>query len=200
MARILKSVIVIFMSVLILGGALAYFGAAKADAAFIYDTGKPALKISDDGPRVGVFNVSNLVPGADGSKRVRLVNTGKQTGQLGVCFSSITNTPGNIGEYADGSGDLGANMEIALYIDVDGDNNWDGEDTGLRSDGITYLYPTALEYDVMQNYGGITWNTVGSMTPSTARDFVILWRIPVTVGNEIQGDSVSFDISFFIVS
>ncbi len=112
----------------------------------------------------------------------------------------MTNTPGVIGDRVDGTGDLGANMEIAVYIDVDGGGDWNSGDIGLRSNGATYTYPTALEYDAVDNYSGVTWNAIKSMTASAARDFIIIWRIPITVGNEIQGDSVSFDISFFIVS
>jgi hypothetical protein len=201
MVRILKSSIGLLLAVLLISGStLAYFGCAKADAAIIPDTGKPSLKISVDGSRVGTFNVSNLVPGASGRNSLRLVNVGNQTGQLGVSFSSMTNTSGVIGEYMDGIGDLGANMEIAVYIDVDGSGDWNSGDIGLRSDGATYTYPTALEYDTMDNYSDITWNAIKSITASAAHDFIIIWRIPITVGNEIQGDSVSFDISFFIVS
>jgi hypothetical protein len=201
MTRILKSSIGLLLAVLLMsGGASAYFGYAKADAAIMPDAGKPRLKIGSDGSRTGTFNVSNLVPGSSGHGSIRLVNVGNQTGQLGVSFSSVTNTPGVIGEYMDGSGDLGANMEIAVYIDVNGSGDWNSGDIGLNSDGSTYTYPTALEYDALDNYSGVTWNAIKSMTASAAYDFVIMWRIPITVGNEIQGDSVSFDISFFIVS
>jgi hypothetical protein len=201
MNRIIKSSIILLLAVLLMiGGTLAYFDYAKADGVIISDTGRPSLKMSGDGSRDGIFSVSSLIPGASGRNSIRLVNVGDQTGQLGVSFSPITNTPGVIGEFMDGTGDLGANMEIAVYIDVDGSGDWDSGDTGLRSNGATYTYPTALEYDAMDNYSDVTWNAIESMTAATAQDFIIIWRIPVTVGNEIQGDSVSIDISFFIVS
>jgi hypothetical protein len=201
MARILKSSIGLLLAVLIMtGGMLAYFGYARADAAFIPDTGKPSLKISGDDSGVGTFNISNLIPGASGRNSIRLVNAGNRTGQLGVGFSSVTNTPGVIGEFMDGTGNLGANMEIAVDIDVDGSGDWNSGDIGLRADGATYSYPIALEYAALNNFSGVTWNAVKSMTASAAYDFIIVWRIPVTVGNEIQGDGVNFDLSFFIVS
>lgn len=201
MVRILKSSLGLLLAVLLIsGGTIAYFDNAKADAVVIPDISKPSLKISGDGSRVGTFNVSNLVPGASGRNSIKLVNVGNQTGQLGVSFSSMTNTPGVIGEYMDGTGDLGANMEIAVYIDIDGSGDCNSVDIGLRSDGTTYICPTALKYDAMDNYSDVTWNAIKSMTASAAHDFIIIWRISVTVGNEIQGDSVSFDISFFIVS
>ncbi|HXZ29962.1 MAG TPA: hypothetical protein VEG43_02235 [Dehalococcoidia bacterium] len=201
MTRILKSSIGLLLAVLLMsGGASAYFGYAKADAAIMPDAGKPSLKIGGDGSRTGTFNVSNLVPGSSGSGSIRPVNVGNQTGQLGISFSSVTNTPAVIGEYMDGSGDLGAYMEIAVYIDVNGSGDWNNGDIGLKPDSTTYAYPTALEYDALDNYSNITWKAIKSMTASAACDFIITWHIPIIVGNEIQGDSVSFDINFFIVS
>lgn len=199
MERLLKPVIsLLFAVILISGGTFAYSGYAKADAIVMPDTGKPGLKITRDGSRVCAFEVPNAVPGASGRSSNRLVNVGKHAGELGVSFSPITNTPGAIGEHSDGSGDLGANTEIAVYIDINASGDWDSGDVGLRSDGATYRYPTALDYDAMDNYGGIRWNAIESMIASAACDFTIMWYIPITVGNEIQGDSVSFDITFFV--
>jgi hypothetical protein len=34
------------------------------------------------------------------------------------------------------------------------------------------------------------------MLASAEVNVIIMWRIPITVGNEIQGDSAGFDITF----
>jgi hypothetical protein len=195
-----SSVVRLLAGLLMIGSTLTYFSYAEAYAAPMPDTDRQSLKIGGDLSPVGTFNVSGLVPDANGRNSIRLVNDGDRTGQLGVSFSVINNTPGSIGEFADGTGDLGANLEIAVYIDVDGSGDWNSGDIGLRSNGDTYACPTALEYNAMDNYSDITWNSIESMTASTAQDFIIMWRIPFTVGNEIQDDSANLDISFFIVS
>jgi len=86
--------------------------------------------------------------------------------------------------------------QIAVYIDVDSSNSWTAGDIGLKSDGTTYANPTALDYDEIDNYGGETWDAIETLATSASDKFTVLWQIPGSAGNEIQGDSVSFDITF----
>ena len=125
-----------------------------------------------------------------------LANVGSLNGELDVEFSAITNTGGTSGEYGDGSGDLGGVAEIAVYLDVDQSGTWTDGDIGLKSDGTTYNHPTALDYDTIDNYDSESWDAVETMAASAADDFVALWRVPTSAGNNIQGDCVSFDVTF----
>ncbi len=100
------------------------------------------------------------------------------------------------GEYEGGSGELGANATIAVYVDVDESGAWSSGDIGLKSDHTTYAYPTTLNYASINSYGSGTWDAVETMAGSAQDKFVILWQVPTSAGNDIQGDSVSFDVTF----
>lgn len=180
------------------GGTMAYLGSGSVNASAIPDTGKLHLSIVQDSSTDYSFQVPGVVPGDSGHSSIRLVNDGGHPGMFGAGFSSIVNVPGTFGEYADNSGDLGANVQIAVYIDMDISGDWSDGDVGLKTNGGVYSYPMVLEYDAMNNYGGIMWNSITTVFASAKFDFVIDWRVPITVGNEIQGDSASFDITFIL--
>ena len=199
MQGLLKSLTGLVIATLLLGsGMVAFFGPATAGAILMPDTGKSSLKIISGDSQVSSFQVPNTLPGGDGRISKRIVNTGDHAGILDVRFSPVVNTPGTLCEYADGKGDLGASIEIAVYIDVDASGDWNAGDIGLGSGGASYGYLTSLDYDLLDNYGGVTWNAVESMSASSTYDFIVMWRIPITAGNEIQGDSVSFDTTLVL--
>jgi hypothetical protein len=180
------------------GGAIAYLGSDAVNASDIPDTGKLHLAIAQDSSTNYSFQVPGVAPGDSGHSSIRLVNDGDRFGMSGVGFSPIVNVPGTFEEYADDSGDLGANVQIAVYLDMDTSGDWSDGDIGLKTNGGTYSYPTALEFDAMNNYSGAMWNSITTVLASAKFDFIIDWRVPITVGNEIQGDSVSFDITFIL--
>ncbi len=101
-------------------------------------------------------------------------------------------------EHEGGSGELGANLEVAMYLDVDKSGTWTNGDVGLKSDGNTYLHPgNALQYNTLDNYASETWNSVLADMAAVAEDnFVVIWNVPIDAGNDIQGDSVDFDVTF----
>jgi spore coat-associated protein N len=89
--------------------------------------------------------------------------------------------------------------QIAMYLDIDQSGDWNAGDVGLMSDGTTYASPTPLDYDVIDNYASESWNEViTAMAVSAADDIIVLWQVPTTADNTIQGDSVSFDITFVL--
>jgi signal peptidase I len=63
-------------------------------------------------------------------------------------------------------------------------------------DGTTYSHPTALDYATIVSYEQVTWDAVETLATNAADDFTILWEIPTSAGNEIQGDSLNFDVTF----
>ena len=156
------------------------------------------LDLNIDGGDVAVttFSASNIVPGDSSYGRSELSNVGTLDGVLDVAFSAITNTGGTSGEYGDGSGDLGGVAEIAVYLDVDQSGDWTAGDIGLKSDGTTYSHPTALNYDTINSYDRESWDDVEPLLVAAADDFVALWRVPTSGSNDIQGDCVSFDVTF----
>jgi hypothetical protein len=138
-----------------------------------------------------------VAPGDSGTGSSTLANVGSLSGELDIATSAVVNTSGAGGtEYEGGSGELGASAQIAMYLDVDQSGSWTAGDIGLMSDGNTYTLPAALDYDEIDNYSSETWDAVETMDATASDDIVVNWQVPAGAGNEIQGDEVSFDITF----
>ncbi len=180
------------------GGTWAYFSDTESSTNNSLTAGTLDLNINGGNIAVTTFTASAVAPGDSGSGNSTLANVGSMGGELDITFSAITNTGGTGGEYGDSVGNLGANAEIAVYIDVDQSGGWTAGDIGLKSDNTTYAFPTALDYATIDSYGGKTWNAVETMTNGAADGFIALWRVPTGAVNDIQGDSVSFDVTFVL--
>jgi hypothetical protein len=155
--------------------------------------GKNQVKILD--------NLNNVMPGESGSRYVTIGNAGDINGSLDIRITSVINTGGLGGtRYEDGIGDLGGVAEIAPWIDLDEDAVFDpGTDLALNSDGS--IVSSAPQWDIVNNYSEKSWNKVLSgMNSVNQIRFYINWRIPPEAGNEIQGDSFSFDVNFILNS
>lgn len=186
----------------IIGGAtFAYFSDTESSTGNTLTAGTLDLNIDGGDIAITTFNVSTAAPGDSGSGSSTLTNAGTMAGELDIATSAITNTGAASGstEYGDDSGDLGASAQIAMYLDIDQSGTWNAGDVGLMSDGTTYAFPTALDYDIINAYDTETWNAVvADMAASAADDIIVNWQVPTGAGNAIQGDSVSFDITFVL--
>jgi len=197
MKKILGLTVAAFLVIAFVGaGTWAYFSDTEGSTNNSLTAGTLDLTADGGDTPVTTFAVTGKAPGDSGSGSTTLANAGNLNGELDITFSAITNTGGTGGEFGDSNGNLGAVAEIAVYIDVDSSGTWTTGDIGLKSDGTTYNNPTALDYAVIDNYGSDTFDAVETMATSASDDFIILWRIPTSAGNNIQGDSVSFDVTF----
>lgn len=178
------------------GGTWAYFSDTESSANNTLTAGTMDLNVDGGNAAVTTFSVTGKAPGDSGTGSTTLANAGNLSGELDITFSAITNTGNGTGEFGDSSGDLGGVAEMAVYVDVDQSGAWNAGDIGLKSDGTTYSSPTALNYATINSYGSDTFNAVETVNASAADSLVIDWRIPTSAGNSIQGDSVSFDITF----
>jgi spore coat-associated protein N len=155
------------------------------------------LNIDGGDTAVTTFSVADVEPGDSGSGSNVLSNSGSMSGELDVTFSAVTNVGGSGGgEYEDGIGHLGGVAEMAVYIDVDQSGSWTSGDIGLKSNETKYYWPTALDYDIINNYDSDDFDAVETMASSASDNFRILWSVPSGAGNNIQGDSVSFGVTF----
>ncbi len=181
------------------GGTYAYFSDTESSTGNTLSAATLDLRINGGDAAVTTFNVSNVAPGDSDSANSTLTNVGSLLGEFDVATSAITNTPyAGGGEFDDGTGDLGANAEIAMYIDIDMSGDESAGDVGLKSDGTTYDPSVALDYDVIDNYDTETWDAVANMATTVSYGFRVEWRVDTSVGNAIQGDSVSFDVDFVL--
>jgi spore coat-associated protein N len=195
-----KIVGLILALVLIIGlvgvGTYAYFSDTESSTGNTLTAGTLDLNIEGGDIAVTTFDVSDVAPGDNSTASSTLANVGSLAGELDIATSVVTNTPGAGGEFGGGSGELGASAQIAMYLDVDQSGTWTAGDIGLQSDGSTYTFPTSLNYDEIDDYASETWDAVETMNASASDDIFFDWGVPTTAGNEIQGDSVSFDITF----
>ncbi len=200
MKKILGLTITALLVIGVIGaGTYAYFSDTESSTDNILTAGTLDLNINAGNIAVTTLSVSNVAPGDFGSDNSTLKNVGSLEGELDISTSAVTNTPGAGGtEYEGGSGELGANAEIAMYIDVDQSSDWSAGDVGLKSDNTTYSFGTPLNYAVVDNYGSKSWNASENMTATAEDDFLVLWQVPIGAGNDIQGDSVSVNITFVL--
>ena len=79
--------------------------------------------------------------------------------------------------------DLAGVLNFHVYYDANHDKNW--VDTGLNGTVDAFTGPYTL--------GPITGTDVSGMKTASVK---IVWSVPTTAGNEIQGDSVTLDTVF----
>ena len=182
---------------MVTGGTWAYFSDTESSVNNSLTAGTLDLNIDGGNVAVTTFSVSAVGPGQSGNGSSILANVGSMDGELDVTFSAITNTPGaGGGEFEGGAGELGGVALIAVYIDVDQSATWTAGDIGLKSDGTTYNPPTALDYATINSYDSDIFDAVETLATLAADDFIVLWQVPTSGDNTIQGDSVSFDVTF----
>ena len=184
-------------------GTWAYFTDTEQSVNNSLTDGTLDLNIEGGDIAVTTFSASAVEPGESGSGSSELSNAGSMDGELDITFSAITNTGGAGGtQYEDGVGDLGASAEIAVYLDINQNGSFDAGDIELNTTGANpYASPgnTTLDYATINSYGSVSYNEViASMATGAADDFRVLWRVPDTAGNNIQGDTVSFDVTFIL--
>jgi len=177
-------------------GSWAYFSDTESSTNNSLTAGTLDLNINGGNVAVTTFSATAVAPGDSGNGSSTLANVGDFSGELDITFSAVTNTGGSSGEFGDSVGNLGAVAEIAVYLDVDQSGAWSAGDIGLKSDGTTYAFPTALDYATIDSYDSDNFDAVETMAASAADNFRVEWRVPSTAGNNIQGDSVSFNVTF----
>lgn len=96
------------------------------------------------------------------------------------------------------TGEMGAELDIAMWLDVGGaaGSYDDGTDIGLKSDGNIYT-SGALQFAAIDDYASLTWTDCHTgMAQNAEVDFYVEWQIDSIVENTIQGDSVSVGFTF----
>lgn len=190
------------------GGTWAFFSDPESSTGNTLGAGTLDLTLDGGDAAVTTLSVATAYPGDSGSGNTTLVNNGSLAAELDIAFGSVTNTE-SVGstEYESdnisgaGNGELGAQATFAFFIDVDQGGTWTAGDIGLsaNSSGTVYLQPgNPLDYQALDNYGSDSFDDVytGTMAVAAADDFVILYLVPTTADNTIQGDSLSVDVTY----
>ena len=205
--------IIAIVAVVSIGITTAYFTDTETSENNTMAAGTMDLNVNDADSSVITMTLNNKAPGDFGTEPtggdVTLKNAGSLDGELDIAMGVVTNYPCTDTTYGkhdeteyctSADGTLGANAEIAPYVDVDQDGDYDnGTDIGLKSNGTIYV-SGVLDYDAIDNYSEKVWKNIytGLMAVNAEDDFVIDWQIPTTAGNGIQGDDVKFDVIFLL--
>ena len=194
---VLGSVLVIgIVAAMMTAGTQSWYSDTETSVGNTFTAGTLDLKIWDSGsgawiddPEVPTVNdlwnnmVNNLKPGDSGTIVIPVKNAGTIDGYADIHIMNVVNAPGvtTEPEPIPDNGELGSAILVNISYDSDGDGVADetlvSQETLDNLECIPYTASTALA-------GG-----------STANWIIDLW-LPGTVGNEIQGDSVTCDIEF----
>lgn len=217
MKKILFSLMVVMLLIGLVGaGVVAYFYDDETSTGNTFSAGtldlttaqRPQSGFSNATPSgTKIIQINNEAPGDSGTGTIGLYNVGTLNGELDIVFGAVANTPGveTEPELADplntSGGDLGSYAQMAAYVDVDQSGGWNVGDVGLDpTTNHTYYTSGALVYATVNTWSGKSYSTgTGVVTiPATtgSDDFVLNWNIPTTVGNAIQGDGLTFDVTF----
>ena len=159
------------------------------------------------------FDFSDVKPGDSGEDTISLhvynndawgcvtitptANDDISSNEPELAASDIQNDPNNLWD-----GELAQNMQFMIWADVcnqggvPGDNIYQAGCDRLLTQGTGPLAPVtwALADSVTPN---VFTGTIGPLIGSNNYYIGVAWNIPTTVGNEIQSDSYSADVSFY---
>ena len=177
------------------GAAFAYFTAQRTTSANKFTAGTLDLDVSANGNKLEPFVVENMGQNANisGSKTWKVKNTGTLPGKLLIRLQNVSNKENGCNdqekvadpncEELNKQGDLGnvVNLKISL----------DGSD----------VVASTLATDQQSKIGN-DWNALTPvvMQPNEERTIIAHWATDETqYGNEIQSDSVDFDVNFRLI-
>ncbi|KKR68564.1 MAG: hypothetical protein UU09_C0006G0011 [Microgenomates group bacterium GW2011_GWA2_40_6] len=174
----------------IIGATRAYFSDTETSTGNSFAAGTLDLNLDGVNTNVVKFSLTNLVPGDLGTGTWILYNAGSINGYVDIHSiartdnDNLCNEPEGLVDTTCGAGEgeLSANMNVDLFIDVDHDGVFDAEDTTIYTGLLSGI---AVNYD--QN---IALNALATKYIS------LNWGIPSGAGNNIQSDSVSVDMTF----
>lgn len=184
-AVIVLAMVAVFSS----GVIFALFDDTETSSGNTFTAGTLDLKVNTVDNPTSTFTVSNVYPGAKDSVSVTLTNSGTITGTLTASIIAVTNAPGDTPEPEEALGtedlgELGANMVLTIWVDTDGDNVQDAGEDELYNDVLNDAASVSL--------------TVGTLVGGASEHLGIMYSVPSSVGNVIQGDECTFSIQYVL--
>ena len=156
--------------------------------------GAGQTNIFDTGEGAGADG--GVTPGASGVNRVTLTNSGERGGVLELTAVEYTSYENGLtgpesavdttgGDPGVGAGELHDALEIRLSL--------------VAADGSSrYVVGTETSYRTIASLANATV-VLGPLDAGESVDLVVEFRVPVTVGNEIQSDTIVVDVQFSLV-
>lgn len=192
MKKILISLsIIAAVGATVVGVTRAYFSDTETSTGNTFSAGTLDLNLNGGNTNVVKFTVADVKPGDSGTGTWTVNNVGSLAGYLDLESISVVNDDNNCNEPESevdatctltGGGELGANMNISLFVDTDNDGTLDGGETTIYAgtlDGIASSYDQNL-----------------ALAASGTNYITLNWSISTDVGNIIQSDKATLDLTF----
>ena len=197
MKSVLGSVLVIgIVAAMMTAGTQSWYSDTETSVGNTFTAGTLDLKIWDSGsgawiddPEVPTVNdlwnnmVNNLKPGDSGTIVIPVKNAGTIDGYADIHIMNVVNNPGVTTEPEPtlDNGELGSAILVNISYDSDGD--------GVADE-------TLVSQETLDNLKCIPYTASTVLAGGSTANWIIDLWLPGTVGNEIQGDSVTCDIEF----
>jgi len=165
------------------GGVYAYFSDTESSPGNQFAAGTLDLVLGGSGS--STISVSNMAPGSSGVALIDAQNVGTIGGTLTMTVSNLVDSEGTNPEPETNivpPGDLSANVDLTLFIDVDHSGTFNLGDTTLWSGKLNAL-------------SGVNANC-GTLAGGATMNVGVYYSVATSVGNDIMGDITTFDITF----
>lgn len=193
--RILLSIVVIgVVGAAAIAGTAAYLTARRTVSTNKFSAGTLDMNVSSNGQVNEPFVIENLGENGNisGTKTWTVNNTGSLPGRLLVRLSSVVNKENGCNDQE---------KEIESSCEADNDGELGGViNANVSLDGVTKATSTLATNQ--QNSIGGTWNglTPIILAPGQSRTVGVDWATSEDAyGNEVQSDSVEFDMIFRLI-
>jgi len=210
---VISLLIIASVATLISSGIVANFSDTESATDNTFTAGTLNLKVGAADPCTETISVGNLKPTDAGNAATWLAkNTGTIAGNLTVAVGVITNDENTLyeveadaGDVTENAGELGVNLTIAFWMDVDKSDAWSSGDYYLKSDETKVVWddedvglPTAA-YATVYSYDSDIWTDTNAQNVAANTDagkFRTEYDLPGATGNEVQSDDCEFTITF----
>ena len=184
--KILMSIMtIVTVGALIGGGVYAAFSDPETSTGNQFTAGTLDLTVDGENPWTSTpVSVGNMKPGDLGVVTLTVYNAGNLSGTLSFDLTNLSDSEGTNTEPEGNTaepGDLSANMDILIWVDSNGD--------GIKDVGETVLYIGKLSAEAGPY-------SIGTLNSGVTNYVSMSYSIDSGVGNDIQGDSSSFDLEF----
>ena len=168
-------------------GTLAYFSDTETSTGNTFTAGTLNLVLTDsadDGTEseTATWVAPNMAPGDTGGAVLQVDNTGTIAGTLDLANVAVANAPGPTpeSESLPDNGELGANLLVHMFFDVNGNGAFDVGDTDI--------YGTDAGLLALDGIAAVLYDLDYALGAGATTNISMNWDLPTTTGNDCQGD------------
>jgi predicted ribosomally synthesized peptide with SipW-like signal peptide len=185
---------IVLVCILIGGSVYAYFSDTETSTGNTFTAGTVDLNLDGGNTNVVKFTVGDVKPGDNGTGTWTVTNAGSIDGYLDLENVSVTEGTGATTDpelvdeptHADTT-QLGNYLMVHIFVDTNDNGSWD---TGEADIFGTNASPAAI------NTIAGSYDLSLSLTQGSTDYITLVWSVPISADNRIQGDNVTLDITF----